>query len=447
MPCEPTHHASIQSYLNNYGEVEAHGLDNWPEGLSWQRSIVLPAYNEAADFYRATCAKLSDQDRLSSLVIVVINRPDSEPDSGPSAALFATLMGESTVLWQHNNRYLLQPRQGKQGRGHTLVVDRFSQGHTLAAKQGVGLARKIGADIACALYARGHIQRPWLYSLDADAIAPDNYFTAENLANPKSVAAFIFNFKHGSFIESQATSAAISEATERYERAICYYADALKWAGSPYGFCTLGSAFAVNTHHYALARGFPKRPAGEDFYLLNKIAKIGSVQHCHEICIGIHARLSSRVPFGTGPAVAALLNNQDKAHLYYHFSIFIKLKQMINIATAHHCALQKIEDIPTSELQAVMSALKFTSFLAHAKKQCNNAEDWLKHFHQWFDAFKVLKFVHYLQEHGYAPQALEKSIEILKAYRERDDHHHTQQNRAQENNAQQNRAQQNRACK
>ena len=415
-PGNSRHCASIQRYVQDYGEAEAQALESWPDDVNWQRSIVLPAYNEAADFSRATLARLSDNDRLSSLFIVVINRPDSDLDSKPSEALFASLMRQSTVLWQHKNRYLLRGT-----RGYTLVVDRFSAGYTIAAKQGVGLARKIGADIACALYIKGHIQLPWLYSLDADAIAPDNYLAAENIATHKNTAALIFNFKHGAVIEGQATSTAICEATRHYERAICYYADALTWAGSPYGFCTLGSAFAVNLYHYALARGFPKRPAGEDFYLLNKVAKLGPVQRCQDIVIAIHARLSNRVPFGTGPAVAALIEKKDKAHLYYHSDIFIQLKQCIAIATARHCALQKIEDLREPELQAVMTALQFTSFLAHAEKQCNNAQDWLKHFHQWFDAFKILKFVHYLQEHGYAPRALEKSVESLNAYREQDE--------------------------
>jgi hypothetical protein len=47
------------------------------------------------------------------------------------------------------------------------LVER-SQG--LPHKEGVGLARKIGCDIALSLYERGTLKSRWLHTTDADAI-------------------------------------------------------------------------------------------------------------------------------------------------------------------------------------------------------------------------------------------------------------------------------------
>ncbi len=66
-------------------------------------------------------------------------------------------------------------------------------------------------------------------------------------------------------------------ATQLYELSLRYYVAGMKFARSPYAFHTIGSSMAVSPVHYARVRGFPKREAGEDFYLLNKLAKLGSV--------------------------------------------------------------------------------------------------------------------------------------------------------------------------
>ena len=57
-----------------------------------------------------------------------------------------------------------------------------------------------------------------------------------------------------------------------------YYVAGMKYARSHLThFHTIGSTMAVRASYYAKVRGFPKREAGEDFYLLNKLAKVGTV--------------------------------------------------------------------------------------------------------------------------------------------------------------------------
>ena len=86
-----------------------------------------------------------------------------------------------------------------------------------------------------------------------------------------------------------------------------YYVAGLAMAGSRYAHHSLGSTIAVHAKTYAAVRGYPKRSAGEDFYLLNKICKLAPVERLAGPALSIEARISARVPFGTGPALRRLL--------------------------------------------------------------------------------------------------------------------------------------------
>ena len=72
---------------------------------------------------------------------------------------------------------------------------------------------------------------------------------------------------------------ALSHATLIYELTMHHYVLHLQAIGSPYAFHTLGSSCVIHSHAYAAVRGMPLRNAAEDFYLLNKLAKVGPV-HC-----------------------------------------------------------------------------------------------------------------------------------------------------------------------
>ena len=90
----------------------------------------------------------------------------------------------------------------------------------------------------------------------------------------------------------------------------------LRHAGSPYAYHSIGSCIAVVPRHYAAVRGVPKLRAGEDFYLLNKLAKVGRIQNARSSPITIKARKSLRVPFGTGRATDEIEQNINRYHIY-----------------------------------------------------------------------------------------------------------------------------------
>ncbi len=117
-------------------------------------------------------------------------------------------------------------------------------------------------------------------------------------------------------------------ATALYELRLHHYVRGLEYAGSPYAFHTLGSCLAVSFEGYAQVRGFPKRSGGEDFHLLNKLAKTGPVIRLAGDCIELASRHSQRAPFGTGAAVARISNAGMPLTLplFYHPACFAALR-------------------------------------------------------------------------------------------------------------------------
>jgi hypothetical protein len=75
---------------------------------------------------------------------------------------------------------------------------------------------------------------------------------------------------------------------------------------SPYAFSALGSVISMRAGAYRAVGGMPERQAGEDFYMLQKLAKHGPLGRDLPSLVRPSSRQSDRVPFGTGQAVRSL---------------------------------------------------------------------------------------------------------------------------------------------
>src|SRR5690606_38208576 len=139
-----------------------------------------------------------------------------------------------------------------------LVVDRVSEGRTLAHGEGVGTARRAGADLALGLYALGGVKRAWIHNTDADVRLPRDYF--ENLPKDGKVVASLAPFGHTEVVGDEA----LNLATLRYELHLRWYVQGLRHAGSSRAHHSVGSTISVRPQAYAAVRGFPRRTAGED---------------------------------------------------------------------------------------------------------------------------------------------------------------------------------------
>ncbi len=397
----------IARYLDTYAETETTLLNNFPQ-INSERTISIPCYDESPEFLVRLC-KLSETIDKHILAIVVVNHPDNKkiPDSNIHTLDWIEAFGKKN--WQNHYISLRQVRNF-----HLLSVDRSRDGPSLPHKQGVGLARKIGADIAACLLHENKICSEWAYSTDADTHIPSNYFSDELNALSEKNSAVIFAYKH----MQQSADRSVHEATILYEQALNYYVAGLRWAGSPYAYPTIGSTFVINLNHYCQARGFPRRAGGEDFYLLNKLAKLAPVFQNSKVTVSIESRLSNRAPFGTGPAVKKIieLSQTGKDYCYYSSNCFACLKEWLDFIPQIFSHISEIPPLSEQEIlhrtdlrgstQDALNYLNIESLFSHLRKQAINPSDCNKRTHEWFDAFKTLKFIRFLQEHYFPAEPL-----------------------------------------
>lgn len=388
---------AIGQYLNVYAESEAHLLHGFPQHR-FEHCIVIPCFAETTDFIERL--RQGPLGCLNALVIIVVNQPAVEPV--PLNLALLDYMADLPKVWQYQHLRLHRSQNlGLQW----LIVDRTKA--PLPAKQGVGLARKIGCDIAVALHHEGKLASNWLHSTDADAHLPRDYLPLPETG----YAAAVYQFQH---VPAEA-NAKVWLATQVYEQALRYYIAGLRWAGSPYAHQPIGSTLAFTATAYCQARGFPKRSAGEDFYLLNKLSKLGAIYTAPAV-VAIEARTSDRVPFGTGPEVLTIsqLKNPWAEFCYYHPHIFVQLKHW-------HAAMPQVwqnrqQQLPPltglePEVQQVLADAGIDRLWAHIERQAHSADACLQALNVWFDAFQTLKFVRRLQAMRYRPLPLQQCLQ------------------------------------
>ena len=400
----------MEKYLRNYAEPETRDLDGLPDQPAWENVMVIPACNEGSGLLRAPppCGG-------RSLMILVINEMEnaSAQVSMTNAALAAVVRERCTRQWQSSGLSLWQDPDAERD---LLLVDRFSEGRKLPAKGGVGFARKIGVDLAVSLIQNQRINTGWIHCTDADVKLPETYFSRSNRLQDtgSKYSALVYPFSHRDIGESPA-SIDVMMATGLYELSLRYYVAGMKYAHSPYAFHTIGSTMAVSATHYAKVRGFPKREAGEDFYLLNKLAKVGTVLELESgldnDIIEIESRRSDRVPFGTGAAVNKIteLNDLVGEFLFYDPTVFkllgVWLRSLSAIwdsgspeLTTADFADNQCTDRHRQALLAGLNALKTQQALEHAFRQSKNLDQFKRQMHTWFDAFRTLKLIHFLRD-------------------------------------------------
>jgi hypothetical protein len=398
-------------YFDRYAEPEAREFG--PLRRRFGHVLTIPAYGEGRELLQ-TLASIPVGALGDVLTVLVINgRADSPPSM--KAANLAIL----EQLRANGGRSIpLAPNAAvhEHPRGALLLVDRATQGYEIPPRHGVGLARKIAADIALTLWSEGNVASPWIHCTDADVVLPTDYFeaAAAEIAGD-SDAALLYPFRH-----VDATRQALE-----YEVSLRYYVAGLRFARSPYAFHTIGSTLAVHASAYAHVRGFPKRLAGEDFYLLNKLAKVGTVRSLDGEPIRLSARASKRTPFGTGRALERTRGRErDLAPLcVYHPSVFsdlgVWLQTLDALAEAEDAAdptdllAKQIGAWPSADAQRLRVQIDETGAWAAARigvQRCRTPITRAKHLHGGFDAFRTLKLIHALRAGGLASIPLREAL-------------------------------------
>ncbi|MDP3915874.1 MAG: hypothetical protein Q8R96_19275 [Bacteroidota bacterium] len=331
-------------------------------------------------------------------VLIVVN--DSENSTEPVKAINQQTF-EKLLAWKQTN-----DRQN-------LVLHPFYAPSIQAKFAGAGMARKIGMDEAIRRFNAVNRPEGVIVSLDADCLVSRNYLQriVQVFSQSKSCFAATINFRHR-FEEME--DARQEAGIRMYEDYLHYYKQALDFAGFPNSIYTIGSAFAVRADTYVKQGGMNRRQAGEDFYFLHKLTKLGRLAEITDAFVYPSGRVSDRVPFGTGAAMTKWKNFTEDLALTYRFDAFLDLKRLFDhVDSFYNVSSNRYAEILTSlpqSIQEYLNAVSFEEKLAEINRNSATPESFRKRFFQVFDAFYVLKFLNMAHESHYQQQNLAEAI-------------------------------------
>lgn len=389
---------AMPRYLIGYAEPEARNLAalDLPHDLG--HAAVIPACGEGPELLQAIDS-VPPGPLGVVLVLIVVNARQDHP--------------ESTHIANAETLARLAARAPEPPHRIVRVIDRASPGRRFPPKEGVGLARKLGHDVVLALHAAGRIKSRFQYATDADARLPGDFFVRlaahETARHPPAGA--VYPWRHVPDPDPVA-----ARAIGLYDLWLRYHLLGLASAGSPFAYHAIGSTIAVSHAAYEVVRGFPRRMAGEDFYLLDKLAKEGWVARPGGAPITLAGRPSDRVPFGTGRSVSDMVMRGETAQSYR--ILHPRTYRML-------AAWLKVMDIPPAEGKDLLAEVTRQSAefgldnremgallrSLHAMDAITPAAATLalpltpanrrRRLHTGFDAFRSLKLLHLLRDDGW----------------------------------------------
>lgn len=272
---------------------------------------------------------------------------------------------------------------------------------TLPARQaGVGSARKMGMDWAVNRLSGRHSESGIIVCLDADCSVEENYLQAlfEHFQNHPKTPGCAIHFEH------PLTNLPVHQRQGiiYYELYMRYYLHALRWCGFPHAYHTVGSSMAVRPAVYQRQGGMNRRKAGEDFYFLQKIIPLGNFSELRHTTVFPAARPSHRVPFGTGRSIAAWLAGDNNPSLTYDPQAFQALAVLFRRVTSLYDSDPEtvLQELP-QPLQQFLHQREFRDRLLEVRRHTGSLPAFQKRFFHLFNAFQILKYVHFVTEHAW----------------------------------------------
>ena len=342
--------------------------------------LVVPCYKEELSDLLKLCHSLNSQlgDLNFELIIVVNNEVGDE------------------VAFEINKTLLSQIDQFDQFLFTIHFIDKTNI--TASKKAGVGLARKIGLDEGLRRFdviGKGGSEGI-LVCLDADCIVANNYVQEIHrfFHNYQKLDACSIGFKHR-FDEIKDES--MLQAIVEYELHLRYYIQIQSWIGLPFAYQTVGSAMAIRAGSYAAQGGMPILKAGEDFYFLHKFIANNKCGNLSKSLVFPSGRISDRVPFGTGRAVGEII---EKAQVLFSYSpkSFEVLKFDLDQVMYRYPHFNDICASVSKESRQFFTKVKLEEKLNECVQHTTDQLTFNKRFYQWFDAFMLMKYVHFLRD-------------------------------------------------
>lgn len=345
--------------------------------------VVVPAYNERGIIRMLDSLLKCHEPECKVEVIIVINAPDN---ASPESLENNLLVYKEIESWKKNNKCFF--------RLYFFMVPRYS-----VPGWGVGLARKTGMDEAVRRF--NEIDNPGgvILNLDADCTVELNYLEAvsgELLKKTDRTACSIY-FEHpveGDYPEN------IFRGIALYELHLRYYYQALAFTGFPYVYHTVGSSLAVKALQYVKAGGMNRRQAGEDFYFIQKLVPSGGYFSLNSTTVYPSPRVSDRVPFGTGASMGKLESENSSTLLTYNSDAFTELKTFFSLTESIYKSSEK--DLPAiystipRALKSFVSEEEWIAKMLEVKNNTSNIVSFKKRFFDWFNMFKVVKYLNFV---------------------------------------------------
>lgn len=300
--------------------------------------------------------------------------------------------------WQEAQDWIMQRHEGTL-RYLPIYIDQLPD-----PRGGVGWARKLALDEAAVRLPQDGV----LLCLDSDCTVSQGYLKAVLgfFQKHPSCGAASLHFEHKFDDLDVAARAAIVQ----YELHLRYLVEVNRWSGHPYAGHTVGSAMAVRRSDYLSHGGMNTRQAGEDFYFLQKFIETGAWKMIPDAVVYPSARVSHRVPFGTGRAMTKLMETgqpwltTDTIVFEQIIPLFQQLDQIFKCMKG----VQESTGIPlypSLNLHPnVVDFLEIISFLEKCREiatHTSSLDAFRKRFFRFFNAFMMIRYSHALTRQAY----------------------------------------------
>lgn len=333
--------------------------------------VIIPVMDEA-EWLPACLESLAAQTLIGFHVVICVNQPDhwwSDPER-----VEVCFGNAHTLRWlgQHCDDFPF----------HLHLIDRSSKGLGWPMGEGgVGKARREAANHALELGGEQIV----LVSTDADTLFDPDYLEKilsrfNDSPDALAIAAPFYHPLTGDL--------ALDVPLLYYELYLRFMLLNLKRIGSPYAFTAIGSAMAFTGKGYLKAGGFPNRTSGEDFYLLQKIAKAGCVRTDLDAKVYPATRLSSRVPYGTGPALSHPLHELQRRYPIINPVHFDQVAGLYQLFPELY-----LRDTPTPADEFLKQQFGYTNIWQTLRDNAGSINTFIKACHQKFDGLRTWQWL------------------------------------------------------
>jgi len=363
--------------------------------------IVIPVHNEDHpewSVHSLMACKIPED--ISIEVILVIN---------------ASVLASSDVKAKNIESFTTLNTLAKASKHPQIAIHIIQENDMPPKKAGVGMARKIGMDVAYQRFLQMGKEDGLIVNLDADCTVSQNYIEALvewDRRHPNLEGASIY-FEHPLGNDERINHSIIS-----YELHLRYFIEVQRYVGLPYAFHTVGSSMLVRSKVYGLVGGMNTRKAGEDFYFLHKIISRGRFNDLNSIAVYPSPRVSDRVPFGTGKAVMDHMAS-NRYDTTYGFEIFRMLKSDLKSIIQHleegNPQLFDLNDWSDTPFKIFLESNDFERKWQEIYQNSKSFHSRLLRFFQWFDAFMLMKYCHFCRDHFGMTDTLEDALAALSA--------------------------------